>query len=111
MAAEQFRGEVSWPVARVPGIIPDKGRPDARDLQAIMQFSTGIYDALKRRAEKSPAAPFAVPFAFLQSVLLPGPDKQGSIPALYHGHEEGGPVPVHTLRPVREILRQQGHLP
>ena len=64
IAAEQFRGEVSWPVARVPGIIPDKGRPDARDLQTIMQFSAGIYEALKRRAEKGPAAPFAVPFAF-----------------------------------------------
>jgi flavodoxin/Pyruvate/2-oxoacid:ferredoxin oxidoreductase delta subunit len=64
IAAEQFRGEVSWPVARVPGIIPDRGRPDARDLQTIMQFSAGIYDALKRRREKGPAAPFAVPFAF-----------------------------------------------
>lgn len=64
IAAEQFRGEVSWPVARVPGIIPDKGRPDARDLQAIMQFSAGIYEAFKRRAEKGPAAPLVVPFAF-----------------------------------------------
>jgi flavodoxin/Pyruvate/2-oxoacid:ferredoxin oxidoreductase delta subunit len=64
IAAEQFRGEVSWPVARVPGIIPDKGRPDGRDLQAIMQVSACLYDAVKRRVEKGPAAPFAVPFAF-----------------------------------------------
>jgi len=65
VAAEQFRGEVSWPMARVPGIILDKGRPDPRDMQAIAQFCTGIYEALKQRAEKSPAAPCAVPFAYL----------------------------------------------
>jgi len=64
-AAEQFRGEISWPVARVPGIIPDRGRPDTRDLPAIMRFSAAIYDVLKRRAEKIPAAPCAVPFASL----------------------------------------------
>jgi flavodoxin/Pyruvate/2-oxoacid:ferredoxin oxidoreductase delta subunit len=64
VAAEQFCGEVSWPVARVPGIIPEKGRPDARDIPAITEFCAGIYEALKQRAEKSPAAPPAVAFAF-----------------------------------------------
>jgi flavodoxin len=64
-AARQFRGEVSWPMARVAGIIPDRGRPDARDMQAISEFSTGVYEALTRSAGKSPAAPVAVPFAFL----------------------------------------------
>jgi flavodoxin/Pyruvate/2-oxoacid:ferredoxin oxidoreductase delta subunit len=64
-AAKQFCGEISWPVARVPGIIPDRGRPDSRDMPAITEFSAGIYDALKKRAEKNPAAPCAVPFAYL----------------------------------------------
>lgn len=64
-AAKQFPGEISWPVARVPGIIPDRGRPDSRDVQAITQFCAGIYDALKQRAKKSPTTPCAVPFAYL----------------------------------------------
>jgi flavodoxin/Pyruvate/2-oxoacid:ferredoxin oxidoreductase delta subunit len=65
VAAKHFRGEVSWPMARMTGFIPDRGRPDARDIPAIMQFSAGIYDALKRRAEKSPTALCSVPFASL----------------------------------------------
>jgi len=64
-AAEQFRGEVSWPVARLPGIIPDKGRPDARDIPSIQHFTGTIYEALKSRAENRPVTPLAVPFAFL----------------------------------------------
>jgi menaquinone-dependent protoporphyrinogen IX oxidase/Pyruvate/2-oxoacid:ferredoxin oxidoreductase delta subunit len=64
-AAEQFRGEVSWPVARLPGIIPDKGRPDARDLPSILQFCEVLYNTLNRLDEKRPVTPLAVPFAFL----------------------------------------------
>jgi len=65
IAAQQFKAEVSWPVARLPGIILDKGRPDARDLPSIQQFTGAIYEALQSRAENCPVTPLAIPFAFL----------------------------------------------
>jgi len=65
IAAEQFCAEVSWPVARLPGIIPNKGRPDERDFPIIQQFCEAIFGALKSRAEKRPVTPLAVQYAFL----------------------------------------------
>ena len=65
IAAQQFCAEVSWPVARLPGIIPNKGRPDVRDLPSIQQFCEAIFEALKSHAEKRPVTPLSVPFAFL----------------------------------------------
>jgi flavodoxin/Pyruvate/2-oxoacid:ferredoxin oxidoreductase delta subunit len=65
IAAEQFRGEISWPVARVPGIIPDKGRPDERDLPGIMIFTQAIFNTLQRDPDTNTLVPHSVPFAFL----------------------------------------------
>jgi ferredoxin/flavodoxin len=65
IAAKKFCGEVSWPVARMPGLIPNRGRPDARDFPSIQQFCEVLYEALTRLDEKRPAIPLAVPFAFL----------------------------------------------
>ena len=65
IAAQQFCAEVSWPVARLAGIIPNKGRPDARDIPLVQQFCAAIFEAVKSCADKRPVTPLAVPFAFL----------------------------------------------
>ncbi len=64
-AAHQFCGEVSWPVARVAGILPNKGRPDTRDLPSIDAFSERVYHAIVTYAERGSVIPVRPPFAFL----------------------------------------------
>ena len=64
IAAERFRGELSWPVARLTGIIASKGRPDERDLSKITTFSRNIYAGLKSHREQGSGTFRRVPFAF-----------------------------------------------
>jgi formate hydrogenlyase subunit 6/NADH:ubiquinone oxidoreductase subunit I len=49
----------------LPGVIPDKGHPDERDLPGIKKFTQTIYNALIHNSEKSMQSPKSMSFAFL----------------------------------------------
>lgn len=64
-AAHQFCAEVSWPVARLVGIMPNQGRPDTRDLSSIHEFCEIIYTSIIKCAENNAVTPVALTYAFL----------------------------------------------
>lgn len=64
-AAHQFCAEVSWPVARLAGIIPNKDRPNTRDLPTIHAFCEIIYKSIIRCVQSNSVTPVALTYAFL----------------------------------------------
>ena len=59
-----FRCEVSWPVARMLGLLIGRGRPDARTAEGIRDFAHGLGTAAERLAAGKTVPRVKIPFQF-----------------------------------------------